>query len=180
MGPSLNVSLFLSITSLLLAGCSTGPLFPPDTTSDVSSPEFGVLQAKTDVFKGRVVQLAGRIVGMEESASGTIILARELPVEKHPVFGPTETSKPTSSFAILFPGKVDENALWFGNKFIVVAVAQGAKTLAIEGIARTEPYVVARCMHVWKTGAYGSYAIEDYPHTTDGYYPLEHQTYCAQ
>jgi hypothetical protein len=33
---------------------------------------------------------------------------------------------------------------------------------------------------VWKTGAYGSYAIEDYPHTTDGYYPLEHQTYCAQ
>ena len=177
MKPILKV--FLSITWLVLAGCSTAPLFPPDTISDAASSEFGVLQAKTDVFKGRVVQLAGRIVGVEESASGTIILAQELPVEKHPAFGPTDTDKPTASFAILYPGKVDRNALWFGNKFIVVAVAQGQTTLAIDGIPRREPYVVARCMHVWKTGAYGSYGIEDYPHTTDGYYPLEHQTYCA-
>ncbi len=177
MKPTLNV--FLSLTCLILYGCSTGPLFSPEITSDVGSSKFGVVQAKTDVFKGRVVQLAGRIVGIEESASGTIILAQELPVENHPVFGPTETDMPTSSFAILYPGKVDRNALWFGNKFIVVAVAQGQKTLAIDGIPRTEPYVVARCMHVWKTGAYGSYGIEDYPHTADGYYPLEHQTYCA-
>jgi hypothetical protein len=34
-------------------------------------------------------------------------------------------------------------------------------------------------MHVWKTGEYGSYGIADFPHTTDGYYPLEHQTYCV-
>ena len=109
-----------------------------------------MLQAKTDVFKGRVVQLAGRIVGIEESANGTIILARELPVEKQPVFGPAETNKPMKAFAVLYPGKVDSNALWYGNKFIVVAVAQGEKTLAIDGIPRTEPYVVARCMHVWE------------------------------
>jgi outer membrane lipoprotein len=168
-----------SITCVVLAGCSTPPPFPPDTISDMASQEFGVLQAKTDVFKGRVVQLAGRIVGVEESESGTIILAQELPVEKHPAFGPTETNKPTPPFSVLYPGKLDRNALWFGNKFIVVAVAQGQKTLAIDGIPRTEPYVVARCMHVWKTGAYSSYEIEDYPHLTDGYYPLEHQTYCA-
>jgi hypothetical protein len=147
----------------------------------VASSEFGVLQARTDVFKGRVVQLAGRIVGIEESASGTIIFARELPVEKHPVFGPTETNRPPLSptFAVLYPGRVDRNALWFGNKFIVVAVAQGQETFSIDGISRTEPYVIARCMHVWKTGEYGSYGIEDFPHTPDGYYPLEHQTYCA-
>ena len=169
----------LSVTCVVLGGCSTPPLFPPDTISDVASSEFGVLQAKTDVFTGRVVQLAGRIVGVEESASGTIILAQELPVEKHPAFGPAETNKPASSFAVLYPGKVDRNALWFGNKFIVVAVAQGQKTLAIDGIPHTEPYVVARCMHVWKTGEYGSYGIEDFPHTPDGYYPLEHQTYCT-
>ena len=168
-----------SVTCVVLAGCSTPPLFPPDTISDVASSEFGVLHAKIDVFNGRVVQLAGRIVGVEESASGTIILAQELPVEKHPAFGPAETNKPASSFAVLYPGKVDRNALWFGNKFIVVAVAQGQKTLAIDGIPHTEPYVVARCMHVWKTGAYSSYEIEDYPHLTDGYYPLEHQTYCV-
>jgi starvation-inducible outer membrane lipoprotein len=173
------LNVFLGVTSVVLSGCSTGPLFPPAITNDVAAPEFGVLQAKTDVFKGRVVQLAGRIVGVEESPSGTIILAQELPVEKHPVFGPTETDKRTSSFVFLYPGKVDRKALWFGNKFIVVAVAQGQKTLAIDGIPRTEPFVVARCMHVWTTGAYGSYGIEDFPHTPDGYYPLEHQTYCA-
>ena len=177
MKPVLNV--FLSITCVVLAGCSTDPLFPTDTFSEVASPEFGVLQAKTDVFKGRVVQLAGRIVGVEESANGTIILARELPMEKHPAFGPMETNKPMPSFAILYQGKVDRNALWFGNKFIVLAVSQGQKTLAIDGIPRTEPYVVARCMHVWKTGEYGSYGIDDFPHTADGYYPLEHQTYCT-
>lgn len=177
MKPILKFS--LSITWLVFAGCSTPPLFPSTVTRDMASPEFGVAQAKTDVFNGRIVQLAGRIVGIEESEGGTIILARELPVEKHPAFGPTETDKPTSSFAVLYPGKVDRNALWFGNKFIVVAVAQGQKTVAIDGIPHTEPYVVARCMHVWKTGAYSSYEIEDYPHLTDGYYPLEHQTYCA-
>lgn len=177
MKPTLNV--FLSITCLVLAGCSTEPLFPANVLSEVASPEFGVLQAKTDVFKGRVVQLAGRIVGVEESANGTIIFAQELPVEKYPVFGPTETNKPMPSFAILYPGKVDRNALWFGNKFIVLAVSEGQKTLSIDGILRTEPYVIARCMHVWKTGEYGSYGIDDFPHTTDGYYPLEHQTYCT-
>lgn len=176
MKPILNV--FLGLTCVVLTGCSTDPLFPHAVAGDVAQ-EFGVLQAKTNVFKGRVVQLAGRIVGVEESVSGTIILAQELPMEKHPVFGPTETNKPTSSFAVLYPGKLDANALWFGNKFIVVAVAQGQQMLAIDGIPRTEPYVVARCMHVWKTGAYGSYEIEDFPHTTDGYYPLEHQSYCV-
>jgi len=166
-------------TSIVFVGCSTLSLFPPDAMNNTASVEFGVLQAHPDVFKGRVVQLAGRIVGVEETTDGILILAQELPVKKHPVFGPTETDKPTSAFAILYPGKVDRNALWFGNKFIVVAVPQGQKTLAIDGIPHTEPYVVARCMHVWKTGEYGSYGIEDFPHTSDGYYPLEHQTYCT-
>jgi outer membrane lipoprotein len=170
------------IACFVLAGCSSSPLFPPETVSDVTTPEFGVLQAKTDVFSGRAVQVAGRIIGVEESANGSMILAQELPVVKHPAFGPTEptvTDKPASSFFILYKGKVDPHALWFGNKFIVVGVDEGQRTLAIDGIPRTKPYLVARCMHVWKTGGYGSYGIDDFPYTTDGYYPLEHQTYCA-
>lgn len=170
------------IACFVLAGCSRGPLFPPEIVNDVATPEFGVLQAKTDVFSGRVVQLAGRIIGIEESANGAIILAQELPVVKHPAYGPkepTQTDKPASSFFVLYQGKVDPRALWFGNKFIVVGVAEERRTLAIDGIPRTKPYVVARCMHVWKTGGYGSYGIEDFPYTTDGDYLLEHQTYCA-
>ncbi len=178
MKPILNFIIGVAATTVSV-GCSTPSLFPPEATRDAAPLEFGVLEAKPDVFKGRVVQLAGRIVGVEQSADGILILAQELPMEQHPAYGPAETAKGTSEFAIMYPGKVDANALWFGNKLVVVAMAQGSHPVEVDGLTRTTPYVVARCMHVWKTGEYGSYGIEDFPHTTDGYYPLEHQTYCA-
>ena len=167
------------LVGLIFVGCSTPSLFPPETTRDATPLQFGVLEAKPDVFKGRVVQLAGRIVGVDRSADGILIRAQELPVVRHPVYGPTEVAKGTPEFAILYPDKVDEKALWFGNKLIVIAVAQGSHSIDVDGISRREPYIVARCMHVWKTGEYGSYGIEEFPNLTDGYYPLEQQTYCA-
>jgi hypothetical protein len=173
------LNFLIGIAGIVSFGCSTPSLFPTEATRDADSIEFGVLEAKPDVFKGRVVQLAGRIVGVEQSADGILIRAQELPMEQHPAYGPAETTKGTSEFAIMYPGKVDANALWFGNKLVVVAVAQGTHSMAVDGSTRTEPYVVARCMHVWKTGEYGSYGIEDFPNLADGYYPLEHQTYCA-
>ena len=169
----------VGIAGILSVGCSTPSLFPPEATRDAAPIQFGVLDAKPDVFKGRVVQLAGRIIGVESSSDGLLIRVQELPMEQHPVYGPAEITQPTSEFAIMYLGKVDEKALWYGNKLVVVAVAQGSHPIAVDGIPRTTPYVVARCMHVWKTGEYGSYGIDDFPHITDGYYPLEHQTYCA-
>lgn len=174
------LSLGIAIAAgLVAAGCSIPALFPPETTSNVAPAEFGVVQAQPDVFKGRVVQLAGRIVGVEESTDGFLIRAQELPLEKYPVYGPREIGKPSPEFAIAYRGKLDPNAVWFGNKLVVIAVAQGAQDITVDGIHRTEPFVVAKCMHVWKTGEYGSYGVADFPHTTDGYYPLEHQTYCV-
>ena len=173
------LNFLIGIAGIVSFGCSTPSLFPPGATRDAAPIEFGVLEAKPDVFKGRVVQLAGRIVGIEQSADGILIRAQELPMEQYPAYGPAETNKRTPEFAILYPGKVDANALWFGNKFVAVAVAQGSHPVEVDGHTRTAPYVVARCMHVWKTGEYGSYGIEDFPNLPDGYYPLEHQTYCA-
>jgi hypothetical protein len=172
---------YLTGTLGLLAsiGCSTPTLFPPAATRDVAPLDFGVLEAQPDVFRGRAVQLAGRIVGVEQSGSGILIRAQELPVEQRPVYGPAETTKGTPEFAIMYPGKIDQKGLWFGNKLLVIAVAQGSQSVLVDGIPRTEPYVLARCMHIWKTGEYGTYGIEDFPHLTDGYYPLEHETYCA-
>lgn len=164
---------------LASVGCTTPRLFPPEATNNVASMEFGVLEAKPDVFKGRIVQLAGRIVGVESSTDGILIRAQELPLEQYPAYGPAETNKGTPEFAIMYRGKLDEKALWYGNKLVVVAMAQGSHLMDVDGVARTEPYVIARCMHVWKTGEYGSYGIDDFPHTTDGYYPLEHETYCV-
>ena len=169
----------VAILGIVSVGCSTPSLFPPEATRDAAPLEFGVLEAKPDVFKGRVVQLAGRIVGVQHSADGILIRAQELPIQQQPAYGPAETNKGTPVFAIMYPGKVDENALWYGNKLLVVAVAQGSHPVVADGVTRTAPFVVARCMHIWKTGEYGSYGIADFPHLTDGYYPLEHQTYCA-
>ena len=169
-------SSMIGIVGIVSVACSTPSLFPPEAIRDAAPLQFGVLVAKPDVFKGRVVQLAGRIVGIERSADGILIRAQELPMARDHVSGPAEIVKGTPQFAIMYPGKVDEKALWLGNKLVVIGLAQGSQAIQADGHTRTAPYVVARCMHIWKTG---SYAIKDYPHITDGYYPLEHQTYCA-
>jgi len=162
---------------LVLSAC-TLQLFPSSVTQDVKPADFGVLVAQPDVYRGQVVQLGGRIVGSQAVTEGILIRVQELPVQNHPEYGPAETIHPTSEFAILYPGTIDPTGLLFGNKLIVVAVAQGERTLNIDGVRKSEPYVIAKCMHVWKTGEYGGYGIEDFPHTTDGYWPLEHETYC--
>jgi len=177
MKPLINS--LIGIIGMISMGCAAPSLFPPEETRDATPLRFGVLEAKSDVFKGRVVQLAGRIVGVDQSTDGVLIRAQELPMVRHPVYGPMEVGKGTPEFVILYPDKVDKKALWFGNKLVVIAVAQGSLSIAMDGISRREPYVVARCMHVWKTGEYGSYGIDEFPNLTDTYYPLEHQTYCA-
>ena len=164
----------IGIVGIVSVSCSTPSLFPPEAKRDAVPLQFGVLVAKPDVFKGRVVQLAGRIVGIDQSVDGILIRAQELPMD--PASRPAEIAKGTPQFGIMYPGKVDEKALWLGNKLIVIGLAEGSQAIQVDGLMRTTPYVVARCMHIWKTGAY---AIKDYPHITDGYYPLEHQTYCA-
>ena len=169
--------------SFPLVACAAPEIFPPEVVKDIGKKtDFGVLKAQPDAFKGRAVLLAGQIVAAEEGSNGTLILVKRLPMAEHPAYGPTHTGEITGEqFAVLYPGKVDSEGLWFGNKLMVVAVAQGNQEVTIQdGIPRVKPYVVARCMHVWKTGEYGSYDISDFPHVTDTYYPLPEQTYCAR
>jgi hypothetical protein len=56
-----------------------------------------------------------------------------------------------------------------------VGLVEGTQLVNIKGTQRPAPYLVARCVHVWKTGRY---AVNDFPNLPDGYYPLEQQTYC--
>jgi hypothetical protein len=117
-------------------------------------------------------------VEVQEVDNGTLILAKQLPIQEYPAYGPAETRGATGLIAVLYPGKVDQDGLRDGNKFIVVADMQGAKPVSVEGVFRAQPYLVARCMHIWKTGRY--YEISDFPNVADGYYPLPEQTYCAK
>lgn len=174
--------LALLLASPLLA-YSAPTFFPSAVTGDsIGATQFGVLQASPDTYRGRSVLLGGKIVGTEVTEKGTLILVKHLPIVERPMYGPVETLEVTGErFAILYPGKVDEEGLWLGNKLLVVAVVQGNSAVTFpDGISRTQPYVVARCMHVWKTGEYGSYQIFDFPYLTDSYYPLPQETYCAK
>src|SRR5438046_10586143 len=94
------------------------------------------------------------------------------------IYCQADANKSTHVLSNIYPCKFYPSALWYGNNFVVIALAQGRQTVAVDGIPHREPYVVARCMHVWKTGGY--YEIADFPHTSDGYYRLEQETYCAK
>jgi starvation-inducible outer membrane lipoprotein len=136
------------------------------------SVEFGVLKAQPDVYKGRVVQLAGRIVEVEPVKEGTLIVARSLPiVHNHPFESITVSESASGRFTVLYPGKINPADVVFGNEFMVVAQVQSGKS-------KGEPYVVARCLHVWKTGPLDE--IADFPDWLDTYQPLEERTYCAR
>jgi starvation-inducible outer membrane lipoprotein len=178
-----------SVISILIApliACAAPTLFPPQALQGVTTqqPEFGVLEAQPDVYKGRAVQLAGRIIEVQEVEGGSLILAREMPVDTTPAYGPKEThvprdiQAPTGRFAFLYPGKIDSLGQTKGNKFIVVGVMEGAKLVTFDGISVPNLYLRARCVHIWKTGKY--YEISDFPNVADGYYALPEETYCAK
>lgn len=136
---------------------------------------MGIFNPEVDIyFKGHLARVGGRIVGIDETAEGVLITAMELPLTQ----GATrvaETAKSEGWFVFLYRGGVDRKGLQQGNKFIMVGLVEGNQRITINGIQRTAPYLIARCWHVWKTGRY---AVNDYPNLTDGYYPLEQQTYC--
>ncbi len=173
------IALVFASLSTLLTACATPTLFPSSVTSDMQlNPDFGVMVADPDVFRGSAVQLVGRIIDVQTSTNGTLIVAQQLSVQKYPAYGPVEASEPTTQFAVFYPGTIDPAGLWTGNKFMVAADMKESQMVNVDGAIKREPYAVARCMHVWKTGQY--YDIADFPHSTDGYYPLEEQTYCRK
>lgn len=174
--------------SLALGGCAGPSLFPPEVMRDVD-PLFS-FEAWRDAGpsnpagpsgSGHRVQFGGRIVqaGPDEDGKGILIIAEQLPIVKHPVYGPAESGKRTGQyeFALLYPGPLKPEVLRRGNKFIVVGKTEGRIHVMVEGAPKTEPYLVADCLHVWETGP-GSIAgfQED---AGAGYSSLPQETHCA-
>jgi hypothetical protein len=54
-----------------------------------------------------------------------------------PASRPAEIAKGTPQFAIMYPGKVDEKALWLGNKLVVIGLAEGSQAIHVDGLTRT-------------------------------------------
>ena len=165
-------------TSLLLvifSGCSSAPIFEGNGSQTLKSEsEFGVLTAQPDVYQGRAVKLAGRIVGVESTTQGTIISAEWLPYPPVEYEGPNDTGRVRGEkFTIFYPGKLDAEGRLHGNKFLVVGKVGGPKARSSRGA----PYVMAKCLHVWKTG---DAAIEIQPDVEYPGYPVMEETYCSR
>lgn len=161
---------------ILAAACTTDPLFPPEAIKDLDpAMQMGIFNPEADVyFKGKLGEVGGRIISITQVDDGVLITADELPLSDRST-SLRETAKPGGQFVFLYRGAIDGAGLQRGNKFIMIGLVEGTQRLPIDGIQRTLPYLVARCVHVWKTGTYD---IADFPNLTDGYTPLVQQTYC--
>lgn len=165
------------VGSWMLSACAAEPVFPPNVEKSVDpAMQFGIFNAEADTYlKGQMVLLGGRIVSAEAKGGKLVFVAQELPVQDRPFRRPIDTVKPIGDFVFTYQGLVDQTGLQPANKFLLVGEMRGTETIVVDGADKAVPHLIARCLHVWKTG---QYAIRDFPDLPDGYYPLAEETYC--
>ena len=170
----------------VLSGCAANAPFPPKVMEKVS-PTFQFeawrdasptnSAGKSDA--GLRVELGGRIVQAIKNGNGIVIVAEQLPIVTHPVYGPTEAVKRTGDyeFAFLYSGELDPQDLRNGNRFVMVGTTTGRRPVVVNGVPKTEPFLVADCIHVWQTGR--TEIAEFKESVGGGYSPLPEKTYCV-
>jgi hypothetical protein len=175
--------------SLALGACAEKPMFPAEVTDNVQTTfDYVTWRNATSGHPESVnapwlkVQLGGRIVSYEKRGNGLLIAVQQLPIVSRPVYGPTETVKRAGGdyeFAFLYKGQMAPEDLVKGNKIIMVGITQGKReTVVVDGAPKSEPYLIAECVHIWKTG---TKEISDFPYNTGGgYFPVEERTYCEK
>ncbi len=171
---------FASVLCLFFAGCASAPTFHTNGSQALKSDsEFGVLMAQPDVFTGRAIKLAGRMIGVEKTAEGTIVMAEWLPYPHVEYQGPSDTiPTPQERFTIFYPGQLDPEGALHGNKFLVLGKMDETRSMASSSKMKGRlPYIKASCLHVWKTGDAEIEAHQ--PDVENTGYPVMEETYCA-
>ena len=186
-----HIVMIFSIVGALTfgSGCTHAPSFPQTDNPEVTTAEdFDMIVKEANSLKGKTIKIAGKKVRVEKQDDGLLVIAEWLPF-------PTDdlhfTDVPPSQagvvkkargrrFTFLFPGTKEANSMttWRGNKFILLADIQGEKMTptSLTGRTASVPYLVARCIRVWKTG--GS-EIPHSPDTEFTAYPPLARTYCV-
>ena len=175
-------TVFLSLALLAFSGgCASTPSFPGVGGEALhSKTEFGVLTATPDVYQGRAIKLAGRIVGVETTEHGTLLLADWLPYPSDQSQGPVQVaSNPLDQFELFFPGVIDDEGMVSGNQFLVIGKIAEPSTLTRRAKFTSSdlPHITAQCLQVWKTG---SGDLDPAPDVEFAGYPLTKQTYCSK
>ena len=147
--------LAIACSLFIFQGCTTDPMFPTNSSDEVKKEEFGVLVAEPDVYRGRAVKLAGRVVGVESTDKGTLIIAEWLPYPTQGAYGPeTNDISGQNRFKLLYPGDLDPWSSWQGNRFVMTGEIEGTQDMvsSFTGVSKPVPYMVARCIHMWEVG----------------------------
>jgi starvation-inducible outer membrane lipoprotein len=186
----MNLTYLVMFTTLTLcamvSGCTTTTPFPSKVMEKVSptfdfeawreaSPTNGA--GKSDA--GLTVELGGRIVEASRNGNGIVIVAKHLPIVTHPVYGAAESidRKGDHEFAFLYSGDLDPQDLKNGNRFIIVGTTTGRRPVVVNGMPKTEPFIVASCIHVWQTGRTEVSDVKDEVGGVDS--ALQGKTYCV-
>ena len=123
-----------------------------------SKADFQKFASDVEGKKGRMIKIAGRMIGFDPTEEGTVILAEWLPypADLNLEDGPKDHDVDTGlRFALRYPGDThDPQFLWKGNKFIMEGTVEGERNFVVNlfGTHKMLPYVMARCIHVWETG----------------------------
>jgi len=149
--------------SISLAACALPHVLPKSLESEMETTKD-------------LVPVGGRLVTTQQQ-DGVLVVAEKLPLlHDDPSQGPDEKASADGWFMFFLKGDIEELGRKPGNKLVVVGKWEGTQVAEVRGLKKDLPYLVARCVHVWKTGREN---ISDFPHLKDGYYPLPRQTYCA-
>jgi starvation-inducible outer membrane lipoprotein len=170
----------------VLSGCAPATPFPPKVLEKVSpdfdfeawrdAPPMNLLGSSDSDIK---IQLGGRIVQVTRNDKGIMVVAEQLPIVNHPVYGPTEDVNRTGDheFAFLYPGALEFQDLQNGNRFIVVGTTTSRRPVVVNGLPKTELFLIADCLHVWQTGR--TEIAEFKENVGAGYSPLPEHTSCV-
>ncbi len=161
----MNVRFYMASGLLVLAAlsssCANQSPFPAEVRDKVS-PTFDFTSwresspsnpsGKSD--SGMKVELGGRIVQVSKSGKGVLIIAEQLPIVNHSAYGPSEngTRKGEYEFAFLYPDDLSLDVLRNGNRFVMVGTTNGRTPVVLNGAPKSEPYLIADCIHIWQTG----------------------------
>ncbi len=178
------------LLAFTLSACAAPAPFPPEVTERVDRTfsfeawrDAPPSNASGQSGSGHTVMFGGRIVqaGPDDDGKGILIVAEQLPIQQHPVYGPVDDKGNLRAgqfeFAILYPGELKQEALQRGNKFVVVGKTAERIHVLVQGAPKTEPFLVAECIHIWQTGLGSIAGFQEDPGA--GYASLPHETYCA-
>jgi starvation-inducible outer membrane lipoprotein len=167
----------LLLIGAALSACASNTVFPSEVLEGVD-PNFDFARWRMipNQAEAKTIQLGGRIVQSETKNNMVTIVVAQLPIVEHPAYGPKDTGKRSGEFAITYQGKINSPFLQPGNRVMVVGTTHSPKVVSVDDLPKSLPAVMAKCIHVWKTGGRD---IADFPSYGAGYETLEEETFCA-